>query len=97
MLGSLAAVRLPDDDGPPRSFFGTDALQDRLLDETSIEVPVFPWPARPTRWLRISAQLYNSPEQYAFLAQRLSEMLAHNPGSPAAKKSPADAVLAPGR
>jgi isopenicillin-N epimerase len=88
MLGSLAAVHLPDDAGPPRSFFGTDPLQDRLWEERSIEVPVFPWPDRPTRLLRISAQLYNAPEQYAFLAQCLTEMLGEGAAAPATRKSP---------
>jgi isopenicillin-N epimerase len=76
MLGSLASVRLPDAEGPPRSFLSTEPLQDVLLTEKSIEVPVFRWPAAPSRWLRISAQLYNSIEQYGFLAQSLAELLA---------------------
>jgi isopenicillin-N epimerase len=76
MLGSLAAVKLPDAEGPPRSFLATDPLQDLLLEEKSIEVPVFRWPAAPSRWLRVSAQLYNSAEQYGFLAQSLVELLA---------------------
>jgi isopenicillin-N epimerase len=84
MLGSLAAVRLPDAEGPPRSFLSTDALQDVLLEEKSIEVPIFKWPATPARWLRISAQLYNSVEQYGFLAQSLAELLARDCSPPAA-------------
>jgi isopenicillin-N epimerase len=76
MLGSLAAVKLPDAEGPPRSFLTTDPLQDLLLEEKSIEVPVFRWPAAPSRWLRVSAQLYNSAEQYGFLAESLVELLA---------------------
>lgn len=97
MLGSLAAVRLPDDMGPPRSFLGTDPLQDRLLEEKSIEVPIFPWPERPSRWLRISAQAYNSAEQYAFLAQSLTELLAQSATPPAARKSASAEPSAPGR
>jgi len=80
MLGSLAAVQLPDGAGAPRPFLSTDPLQDALLEEESIEVPVFAWPAAPARWLRISAQLYNSHEQYAFLAERLRERLAKKQG-----------------
>jgi isopenicillin-N epimerase len=82
MLGSLAAVRLPDDEGPPRGFLSTDPLQDLLLDEKSIEVPIFRWPAAPVRWLRISAQLYNSVEQYRFLAQSLAELLGRHGAAP---------------
>jgi isopenicillin-N epimerase len=88
MLGALAAVRMPDGDGRPRSFLATDTLQDALLEGKSIEVPIFSWPAAPARWLRISAQLYNSPEQYAFLAQCLTELLAKGVPSPAPTQSP---------
>jgi isopenicillin-N epimerase len=75
MLGSLAAVRLPDGKGPPRSFLTTDPLQDALFERKHIEVPVFAWPGAPARWLRVSAQLYNSQAQYAFLAEGLKELL----------------------
>lgn len=71
MLGALAAVRLPDAQRAPRPFLSTDPLQDALLEEASIEVPIFSWPAPPERWLRVSAQLYNTEEQYDFLAQQL--------------------------
>jgi isopenicillin-N epimerase len=76
MLGSLAAIRLPDHQGPQRSFLATDPLQDVLWEEKSIEVPIFEWPRAPSRWLRISAQLYNSEAQYAYLAKCLAGLLA---------------------
>ena len=60
MLGAMAAVPLPDCDA--------DALQDRLLFEHHIEVPLMPWP-KPL--LRISAQLYNVFEDYEKLAEAL--------------------------
>jgi len=41
MIGSLAAVQLPD---------GTDDLQRHLFDRFAIEVPVIAWPAVPRRW-----------------------------------------------
>jgi isopenicillin-N epimerase len=75
MLGSLAAIRLPDGEEPPRSFLAPDPLQDVLLEEKSIEVPIFAWPRAPARWLRISAQLYNSEAQYAYLAKSLAPLL----------------------
>lgn len=69
MLGSLAALPLPDGasewDGP------CDPLQDALLFEHRIEVPLMPWPAPPKRLLRISAQLYNSIDEYERLAAAL--------------------------
>ena len=70
MIGSLAAVPLPDMASAdiPRISNGLDPLRDWLLREHGIEVPVFPWPAPPKRLLRISAQLYNSLPQYERLA-----------------------------
>lgn len=76
MVGSMAAVPLPDGDPTPRaSAFHTDPLQDALWSLHRIEVPVFPWPAAPQRLLRISAQLYNAPAQYERLAAALSGLL----------------------
>jgi isopenicillin-N epimerase len=46
-----------------------EAVQGELGDRFHIEVPVIPWGDR--RLLRISAQLYNSPQEYDFLAQSL--------------------------
>ena len=75
MIGSLAALPLPD--GPPGtpSPLYVDELQARLHEEHRIEVPVSPWPAPPKRVLRISAQLYNSLSDYEFLASKLPEAL----------------------
>jgi isopenicillin-N epimerase len=77
MLGSLAAVSLPDSSGPSQgSPLQTDPLQDRLLFERGIEVPIYPWPAPPRRWIRVSPHLHNSEAQYVFLAAALREALA---------------------
>ncbi len=76
MLGSMAALPLPD-----RTIEGElgawdmDPLQERLLDEERIEVPIFPWPAPGRRQLRISAQLYNTRDDYVRLALALSKLL----------------------
>ncbi len=77
MVGSLASIRLPPGDGTPSpSPLYTDPLQDLLLERWSIEVPVIPWPAPPERWIRISAQIYNRPDQYQRLAAVLSEIFS---------------------
>ena len=52
-----------------------DPLQDKLLAEYGIEVPVIPWPAPPKRVLRISAQLYNSLPQFERLSTVLKKLL----------------------
>jgi isopenicillin-N epimerase len=77
MIGALAAMPLPDGESiePPRSPLYLDALQEELLARFRIEVPVIPWPRPPGRVLRISAQVYNSREQYEALARALGEVL----------------------
>jgi isopenicillin-N epimerase len=77
LIGALASVPIPDAKSakPSKNPLYLDRLQDRLLDEFSIEVPVIPWPAPPKRLLRISAQLYNSLSQYEKLAGALKGLL----------------------
>ena len=77
MLGSLAAVPLPDGTVPPSARAPRrDPLQDALFERFAIEVPVMAWPAPPRRVIRVSAQLYNEPAQYARLAAALRSLLA---------------------
>jgi isopenicillin-N epimerase len=87
MLGSLAAIDLPDTvepspvapvaDADPHDTYPGDPLRDALSDEDGVEVPVFAWPhtaadaAPKRRLLRISAQLYNTPADYDRLASVL--------------------------
>jgi isopenicillin-N epimerase len=72
MLGAMATIRLPDDaPADPRSAFDTLPLQDRLYAEHKIEVPVMQWPAPGNRALRVSAQAYNTLDDYRRLADAL--------------------------
>lgn len=66
MLGSMAAVPLPDGDPV--------ALQDALFAQT-FEVPIMPWPTPNSRVLRVSAQVYNRVEEYERLADSLIRMI----------------------
>jgi isopenicillin-N epimerase len=79
MLGSMASIPVPE------SF--PDQLSNVLFDQFQIEVPIIPWPVSPMllqatqrsqaqRLLRISAQLYNTPQDYEKLAQALLEIRA---------------------
>lgn len=68
MLGSLAAVVLPTTDRPPLGPLGLDPLQAALWDQHRIEVPVMRWTTPPLRLLRVAPQIYNSREQFEFLA-----------------------------
>ncbi len=73
MLGSLAAALLPEGQGEPaprdRAFW--HPLSRALLERHGIEVPVFFFPAPPKQLVRISAQIYNSLEEYQRLAGAL--------------------------
>jgi isopenicillin-N epimerase len=64
MIGSMAALPLPPGD--------RNALQDALLEQFHIEVPIMPWPGR---LLRISAQLYNEVSDYERLADALKKLI----------------------
>ncbi len=77
MIGSLAALRLPDSPSQAESspLYG-DPLQTALLDRHGIEVPIVPWPRSPHRLVRVSAQKYNRIEDYEKLAAALRELLA---------------------
>jgi isopenicillin-N epimerase len=76
MIGALASVPLPDcDPGESCRSDGVDPLQQELFERHGIEVQLTPWPAPPKRLLRISAQLYNSVEQFEYLAGALVEIL----------------------
>ncbi|TNF33050.1 MAG: aminotransferase class V-fold PLP-dependent enzyme [Deltaproteobacteria bacterium] len=66
MIGALAALPLPDGDA--------DALNDALWREHRVEVPIMPWPAPPRRLIRVSAQLYNGPEDIAGLVAALAAL-----------------------
>jgi isopenicillin-N epimerase len=72
-IGAMAALALPDGRSGrgPQSPLYLDPLQDRLLGEYGIEVPVIPWPAAPRRLVRVSAQLYNHFGEYERLGDAL--------------------------
>ena len=77
MIGSLASLPLPDSTqvASPSPLY-QDPLQERILEASGIQVPVMPWPAPPSRLLRISAQSYNRLDDYRRLAAVLTPLLA---------------------
>lgn len=82
MVGSLATVALPDRapwEGERRAY--EDPLQDRLLANWRIQVPIINFPAAPRRHVRVAAQLYNTLAQYQFLAHALQQELAGKGGA----------------
>ncbi len=78
MIGAMAAVPVPDRRASERGVWGVypDPLQERLLDRWRVQVPINPFPAAPRRWVRVSAHLYNTMEQYEYLAKALKAELA---------------------
>jgi isopenicillin-N epimerase len=78
MLGSMAALPLAG--VAPEA---AAALHDELVREESIQVPIVVWPVpaardgsvAPSVLLRISAQRYNEPVDYARLAAALQRRL----------------------
>lgn len=74
-IAAMAAVPLPDGTLSEAPALYGDPVQDRLLFEHGIEVPFVPWPHPPKRLLRVSAQLYNEPEEYERLASLLRQLL----------------------
>jgi len=71
MLGSLATIPLPERfQGRPKEG-KIDAEQLALYDRFGIEVPFVRVGDPPRRYFRISAQLYNSPAEYEYLAEAI--------------------------
>ena len=74
MLGSMVALPLPETgplaaSGGGSSPLDTDPLQQRLVDEHRVEVPIYPWPVPAAesghasrRLIRVSSALHNGPD-----------------------------------
>jgi isopenicillin-N epimerase len=76
MIGSLAAIFMPDAPPGASPLPQSEPLHRTLADEYRIEAPVFVWPLAPKRLLRISAHLYNTEADYETAARALSLALA---------------------
>lgn len=72
MIGSMAVIPMPALEN--RSF---TSVHDELFDKFGIQVQVVPW-QEPKLLVRISAQIYNTLEQYEYLAKALLELLAES-------------------
>jgi isopenicillin-N epimerase len=75
MIGSLASIILPDPDPAGAPMMAGDPMQAVLWEQYKIEVPVMNWPHPKLRLLRISPQIYNSIEQYDYLAKALQTIV----------------------
>jgi isopenicillin-N epimerase len=76
MLGAMATLPLPEAfQGRPKDG-KLDADQLRLYDEYGIELPLLRFGSPERRYFRISAHLYNSLADYAYLAEALAHIAA---------------------
>jgi isopenicillin-N epimerase len=74
LLGAMATIALPNRfQGRPRSG-KIDCEQLDLYDQFGIEVPLVRFGEPERRWFRISAQIYNTPEEYDFLAEAIDRL-----------------------
>lgn len=70
MLGSMAAIPVPDG----LQVWNYLDLHDVLLDKFGIEVQIVPWQFPPGLLVRVSAQIYNSINDYHKLIAALQEI-----------------------
>ncbi len=82
MIGAMATIPLPDSPWPEQE--GMLPIQETLWKEHKIVVPVYSWPAYPKRVIRLSAQAYNTLEEYFWFADCLRSVL-YNEQNPLSK------------
>lgn len=76
MTTAMVAARLPDGaPADPEAAFRPDPLRQALYDRYRIQAVVGPWPAHGARYLRLSVALYNSEDEYRYLASALRSLL----------------------
>lgn len=75
MIGSIVNIPMPNSEEFAMYSKDKKSLKEILFEKYSIEVPIFLFPSAPNQWLRISAQLYNSMEQYDYLIDCLKKEL----------------------
>lgn len=71
MVACISTIQLPGKIPVKEKMHEPDPLHHILSEKYNIQVPVWSWPSPEGRYLRISAQLYNSIEQYERLADAL--------------------------
>jgi isopenicillin-N epimerase len=74
MLGSMATISLPQRFQQRKASGKIDREQLALYDRFGIEVPLNRFGKVGQRWLRVSAQVYNSPADYEYLADTLQTL-----------------------
>ena len=75
MIACISTLQLPGEPLPHEIMHEPDPLHEILSSKYNIQVPVWSWPSPAGRYLRISAQLYNTIEEYQVLANALKNEL----------------------
>ena len=73
MIVGLSAVALPGEGVATKSVLEPDPLHTLLFEKYNIQVPVFSWPHHNRRYLRTASFLYNTIEEYVYLAEVLKK------------------------
>ena len=73
MVGCIATLLLPAGGSGGVNMHEDDPLHATLKEKYGIHVPVWSWPSPEGRYVRISAQLYNSEDEYRYLAWALKQ------------------------
>ncbi len=77
-IGFISNILIGPGQLPDKFFNSISTLQETLFQKYKIEVPIFVFDRQnPRLWVRVSAQLYNSFEQYEYLAAALKKELLH--------------------
>ena len=71
MIACISTIQLPGEIPAKERMHEPDPLHHILSKKYNIQVPVWSWPSPEGRFLRISAQLYNSIDQFDLLAEAL--------------------------
>jgi isopenicillin-N epimerase len=75
MIGAMASLQLPSPHSPlPITGGPLDPLQQALLDRYGVQIPVFPFPAPPSRMIRVSTPAYVTPADIERLVVGLREL-----------------------
>ena len=74
MLGTIVNIPLWDDKIPEKFFNYYSGVKNLLYNKYKIEVPCMLFPQAPKQYVRVSAQLYNSIDEYEYLGDCLLKM-----------------------
>ena len=76
MIASMATIILPvPSPAVEVDYKSIDPLQESIFRKYHLEVPIWSWSFPVRRLTRISAQRYNSPDQYRYLADVLQKII----------------------